>query len=78
MGAVIGTQLYRTEDAPRFVRGHATAMAYLFLNWLVVGSLWFLLGRENKKRDARVAAGEKPSETEDWKGDDDVRWRFTT
>ena len=78
LGAVIGTQLYRSEDAPRFVRGHATALAYLMANVCVTSSLYFLLSRENKKRDERTNAGEKADEEETWRGDDDLRWRFTT
>jgi len=47
-------------------------------NVCVTSSLYFLLSRENKKRDERINAGEKADEVETWRGDDDLRWRFTT
>ncbi|KAK5135549.1 hypothetical protein LTR08_005184 [Meristemomyces frigidus] len=75
LGAVIGTQLYRANDGPRYIVGHSVALGYLFANILVVSALWLVLGRENNKRDeaaARGVVGEGPS-----KSDDDVRWRFS-
>ncbi|KAL8712716.1 MAG: hypothetical protein Q9225_006893, partial [Loekoesia sp. 1 TL-2023] len=39
LGAVLGTQLYRTETQPRFFLGHGFAMGYLVANVAVVGSL---------------------------------------
>ena len=74
LGAVIGTQLYRALDGPRYIVGHSVALGYLFLNILVVCTIWLVLKRENTKRDKaaeRGVVGEGP-----WKGDEDVRWRF--
>lgn len=76
LGAVIGTQLYRANDGPRFIVGHATALGYLVGNVVVAGSLWYFLQKENQSRDRRVEGGEKA--VEEWKGDEDLRWRFTT
>ncbi|KAI8092875.1 putative MFS transporter [Halteromyces radiatus] len=49
--AILGTQIYRTEDSPRFIRGHAVCLAFMILTGLTAGLLRFLLQRENKKRD---------------------------
>lgn len=77
LGAVIGMQMYRTETSPRYFLGHGMAMGYLCMNIIVVSIVWFVLKKENEKRDAGerderlvgVAEGE-------WLGDDDPRWRF--
>ncbi|KAL8786912.1 MAG: hypothetical protein Q9213_002543 [Squamulea squamosa] len=79
LGAVLGTQLYRSTDGPRFFRGHGFAMGYLVANVLVVGTLWMVLRAENARRDR----GERDDrlngiEQEEWLGDDDPRWRFQT
>ncbi|RMZ91609.1 hypothetical protein DV736_g1163, partial [Chaetothyriales sp. CBS 134916] len=71
-GAIIGTQLYRTETAPRYFLGHSFALGYLAANMVVVTTLWWVLQMENKRRDAlptEIKEGE-------WEGDDDPRWRF--
>ncbi|KAL1617979.1 hypothetical protein SLS54_007512 [Diplodia seriata] len=72
LGAVLGTQLYRPATAPRYVLGHAFALGYLLANVGVVAALWWVLARENGRREAAVEgdSGERI------KGDDDVRWRF--
>ena len=72
MGAVLGTQLYRTETAPRYFLGHSFALGYLVANLVVVSTLWWVLKRENSGRDA---APQEAKEGE-WEGDEDVRWRF--
>ena len=78
LGAVLGTQLYRTESAPRFFVGHGFALGYLIANLVVVSTLWVVLRRENRKRDELDGiAGGGRAEGE-WKGDDDSRWRFQT
>jgi hypothetical protein len=77
LGAVLGTQLYRTESAPRFFLGHAFALDYLVANVLVVGLLWLVLKRENERRDRGERGGRLQGVTEaDWLGNDDPRWRF--
>ena len=79
LGAVLGTQLYRTETQPRFFLGHSFALGYLIANVVVVGCLWWVLSRENRRRD-QEATGVNLSDYEDndWEGDDDKRWRFQT
>lgn len=79
LGAVLGTQLYRSTDGPRYFLGHGFALGYLCANVLVVGTLWAILKAENEKRDSgeRNHRLEGIEETE-WLGDDDPRWRFQT
>ncbi|KAK8867667.1 major facilitator superfamily domain-containing protein [Apiospora arundinis] len=83
LGAVLGTQLYRSADGPRFVVGHSFALAYLLANVVVVSLLWWRLRRENRRRDevaARLSDGNVAAPVvegfSDWKGDTDPRWRF--
>ena len=79
LGAVLGTQLYRSNDGPRYFLGHGFALGYLCANVLVVGTLWAVLRAENRKRDR----GERDArlngvEEGEWLGDEDPRWRFQT
>lgn len=75
LGAVIGTQLYRSNDGPKYVVGHSVALAYLIGNIIIVATLWIVLERINKTRDADAASGVEQYDGE-WKGDEDPRWRF--
>ena len=75
LGAVMGTQLYRENSGPRYFLGHGFALGYLVLNVLVVGVLWAVLKRENKRRDE---LGVVEQDEEEWKGDADLRWRYQT
>lgn len=76
LGAVLGTQLYRTNSSPRFVLGHSFALGYLLLNAVVVTLLGLWLKRENKQREAITGEIKHVGEVADWKGDSDPRWRF--
>ena len=91
LGAVMGTQLYRTEYAPRFFVGHGVACGYMVANILVVSTLWLVLAKENKKKESILRSKETAapvgSETkaepgsdvvEPWKGDEDPSWKFQT
>ena len=74
LGAVIGTQLYRTETAPRYFLGHSFALAYLVGNLVVISVLYLVLKRENRRRDG---ASQGHGEIDvPWKGDEDPRWRL--
>ena len=74
LGAVIGTQLYRTETAPRYFLGHSFALAYMVCNLIVVSILYLVLKRENEKRDSVMHANADVDGP--WQGDEDPRWRF--
>lgn len=79
LGAVLGTQLYRDESKPRFFVGHGFAMGYLIANVVVVGTLWWVLKRENQRRDRGAGAERLRGISEgEWLGDEDPRWRFQT
>ncbi|KAK4999462.1 hypothetical protein LTR66_001519 [Elasticomyces elasticus] len=75
LGAILGTQLYRSNTAPRFILGHSFALAYLVANIAVVCTIWAVLSRVNKQRDERAATG--VIHDGDWEGDEDPRWRFS-
>ena len=76
LGAVIGTQIYRSQDTPRYVVGHSVALAYLVANVVVVGVLFLVLRGENRRKERLLAEGGQ-SLAEKENGDRDVRWRFT-
>ena len=74
----MGTQLYRDETSPRFFLGHGFAMGYLCANIVVISTLWLVLKKVNEKREASgghdISSGF--SDEEDFRGDEDPRWRF--
>ncbi|KAI1276868.1 major facilitator superfamily domain-containing protein [Xylaria sp. FL0933] len=74
IGAVVGTQLYRT--GPRFVLGHSFALGYLLANVVVVTLLAVVLRHENKQRASISEEIKDIGEVTDWRGDVDPRWRF--
>lgn len=76
LGAVMGTQLYRANDGPRFVVGHSMALAYLVANIVVVNVLRWRLKKQNEQRTAIAEEVKHVGEVENWKGDSDPRWRF--
>lgn len=82
LGAVLGTQLYRTETSPRWFLGHGFALGYLIANTIVVGTLSIVLRNSNRRKEReREAQGIDPvydigDHEGDFLGDDDVRWVF--
>jgi MFS family permease len=76
LGAVLGTQLYRANDGPRYIVGHSFALGYLAANIIVSGILWWVLQRENRKRADIAEEVKAVGDLEDWPGDSDPRWRF--
>ncbi|CAF2216307.1 unnamed protein product [Rotaria magnacalcarata] len=51
IGGVISGQLYRTQDAPRFILGHTINLGFCALGLVSVVILLFGLRAENKRRD---------------------------
>ncbi|KAI8975419.1 major facilitator superfamily domain-containing protein [Mycotypha africana] len=49
--SMLGTQIYRTEDAPRYIKGHAICLVFLGIAACSAALLRSLLARENRKRD---------------------------
>ncbi|CAH0032475.1 unnamed protein product [Clonostachys rhizophaga] len=76
LGAVLGTQLYRANDGPRYIVGHSFALGYLLANVVVCTILWKILKRENKKREGLAEEVQAIGLLSDWPGDSDPRWRF--
>ena len=78
LGAVLGTQLYRPATSPRYVLGHSFALAYLAGNILVAVALWWVLHRENERRDKEVVktgALDRDAGSER-AGGEDLSWRY--
>jgi MFS family permease len=83
LGAVLGTQLYRPNTAPRYVLGHGFALGYLCANIVVVGTLWWRLEKENKEKQRYLVEnpatkGFHDSEEDLRLGDRHPRWVFQT
>ncbi|KAK2038067.1 major facilitator superfamily transporter [Colletotrichum somersetense] len=76
LGAVLGTQLYRSNDGPRYFVGHSFALGYLLANVVVCGILYVVLRRENTRREAIALEVQAIGDLTDWPGDKDPRWRF--
>lgn len=70
---MLGNQLYRTETAPRYYLGHSFALGYLIANLAVTSALWWVLKRENKRKEGNTLANDYQGP---WIGDEDPRWRF--
>ncbi|KAF3069378.1 hypothetical protein CFAM422_007457 [Trichoderma lentiforme] len=77
LGAVMGTQLYRSNDGPRFVVGHSMALAYLCANAIVATYIGWRLRAQNKAREEIAPEIQNVGEALDWQGDKDPRWRFS-
>jgi hypothetical protein len=77
LGAVLGTQLYRPNTSPRFYLGHGFALGYLVGNICVVGTLWFVLDWENRRRE-RALADHGAGVEGQILSDEDIRWKFQT
>ncbi|KAK8435663.1 major facilitator superfamily domain-containing protein [Phyllosticta citricarpa] len=76
LGAVIGTQIYRPRTAPGYVTGHSVALAYMAANAMIVGLLWFVLTRENRRKESELGAAGSEAPTGQMRGDEDLRWKF--
>lgn len=50
-GGIIGSQIYRAEDAPKYIKGHTICVAMMAAACVLSFSTKMALARENKKRD---------------------------
>lgn len=81
IGAVVGCQMYRPEESPRYPLGHGMALGFVVFSLLSTLLLWHALAKENRRRDAITdgpPADQAFLHSNDFKGDIDVRWRFIT
>ncbi|KAI8881542.1 MFS general substrate transporter [Backusella circina FSU 941] len=56
--SMVGTQVYKTQDAPRYIRGNVTCVVFLGISAMAALLLRFLLNRENKRRDREYGTPE--------------------
>ena len=52
MGSIVASWTYLSEDAPRYVTGHAINLSFAGGALVLVGLIMFNMSRENKLRDA--------------------------
>ncbi|KAK9241153.1 major facilitator superfamily domain-containing protein [Lipomyces kononenkoae] len=79
IGVIIGCQMYRPNQAPKYPLGHGMGLGFILLSLLTSLLLWYLLVEENRRRDAITRGPLKDQaylHDDDFEGDDDVRWRF--
>lgn len=58
-GPLLGTRLYPTSEAPRFIKGQAVCAAFMFFTSFLVVGLRTLLWWENKKLDREYGTVEE-------------------
>ncbi|KAI9476612.1 MFS transporter-like protein [Zychaea mexicana] len=68
--SMLGTQIYKTEDGPRYIRGHAVCLVFMCLAGLSAITLRFLLKRENDRRDRKYGVPESMDLSEDVDSDE--------
>ena len=52
-GPILGTRMYPTTQAPRYVTGTSVCAAFMFFCALLAALLRFLLARENRRLDVK-------------------------
>lgn len=78
IGAIIGTQVYRPDQAPRYALGNGFSLGFIALTIISSIILRYILVRDNTLK-ARIC--EEPDDKSyvlkgDYCGDKDPRWRF--
>ncbi|GAA6034444.1 hypothetical protein JCM8097_002728 [Rhodosporidiobolus ruineniae] len=56
-GGIVGAFVYRTEDAPRYILGHAVMAGFLGMTMILSTGIYLYLRRENARRDAKYGPG---------------------
>ncbi|KAL7425033.1 hypothetical protein Q5752_000721 [Cryptotrichosporon argae] len=65
VGNIIGTQIFLTSDAPKYLHGLTACAIVMSVNVLNISAWWFYYSRENRKREAAfVASGMSVEERE--------------
>lgn len=72
-GGIVASQAYRDADAPRFIPGHATALAFLVMHFATSALLIWMLGRENRRRDETYGPPPSIHEVEDFEDPANLR-----
>ena len=77
LGGVISGQIYRTQDAPQFILGHAVNLGCCTISLLSTAILLISLHLENSRRD-RLCASKRPNNTSSnfQLGDKHETWRY--
>nr|XP_018265893.1 uncharacterized protein I303_02269 [Kwoniella dejecticola CBS 10117]OBR88051.1 hypothetical protein I303_02269 [Kwoniella dejecticola CBS 10117] len=65
-GGIVSSQAYRNKDAPRFLPGHGTALAFCLLNFTMATILYIGVKRENARRDAQYGPAPRPDEVQEF------------
>jgi hypothetical protein len=65
-GGIVASQVYRSENSPRYIPGHATAVGFCVANFTTAALLWWYLSRENKRRDQAYG------HIAEWENSDDI------
>jgi dipeptide/tripeptide permease len=72
-GPLVGTNIYPSSSAPRYVKGHSICAAFMFFVALLALSLRFLLAFENRKLDRRYGTVEEQKANAEASQDTDVQ-----
>ncbi|KAK8846631.1 hypothetical protein IAR55_005718 [Kwoniella newhampshirensis] len=65
-GGIVSSQAYRNKDAPRFLPGHGTALAFCLLNFSMAIILYFANKKENRRRDEMYGPAPHPDEVQEF------------
>ncbi|KAG0321589.1 hypothetical protein BGZ99_003804 [Dissophora globulifera] len=60
IGGIIGTQIYKPYDAPRYTKGHLITISCMLIAILLAALQRFMLKRENYRRNYSVSFGVNP------------------
>ncbi|KAF9114266.1 hypothetical protein BGX27_011317 [Mortierella sp. AM989] len=60
IGGIIGSQLYKSRDGPRYIKGHVISIALMALIFIISALQRYLLRRENNRRSYSVSFGINP------------------
>lgn len=78
IGAIIGTQVYRSNQAPRYALGNGFSLGFIGLTIVSSAVLRYVLSKDNAFRQTICTEPEDMSYVleDDYRGDKDPRWRF--